>query len=94
MNDAGDSGTSCCLKQRSGVSDSSGERRGASLESDPIRVVERGDPLETARQREWVIEPVRRGLDSSSEGMLAIRMVSEGSYLSSGLDQQLGDARA
>ena len=94
MNDAGDSGTSSCLKQRSGVGDSVGERCPASLESDPIRVVEGADPFEAARKRELVIEPVRRGLDSCSEGMLAIRMVSKGSYLPPGLDQELGNARA
>ena len=91
---SGDSGTSSCLKQRPGVSDGVGEGRPASLESDPIRVVESGDPYETALQREWVIEPIRRGLDSSSEGMLAIRMMSKGSYLPPGLDQELGDTRA
>jgi hypothetical protein len=94
VNDSSDLSASSRLKQCSGVSDGIAESCPASLEPDPIRVVEGVDPFETSRQREWVIEPVRRGLDSCSEGMLAIRMVSEGSYLSSGLDQQLGDGRA
>jgi hypothetical protein len=94
MNDASDAGTTSSLEQRSRVGDGVGEGRPASLESDPVRVVEGGDPFETARQRDWVLEPIRQGLDSCSEGMLAIRMMSKGSYLSSGIDQQFGDTRA
>ena len=83
VNDPSDAGASSCLEQRSRVGDGVGEGRPASLESDPIRVVERGDPLETPRQCGWVIEPIRRGLDSCSEGMLAVRMMREGPYLAS-----------
>jgi hypothetical protein len=94
VNDASDADTSSCLEQRSRVGDGVGEGRPASLESDPVRVVEGGDPFETPRQRDWILEPIRQGLDSCPQGMLAIRMMSKGPYPSSGTDQQLRDARA
>jgi len=94
VNDASDSSKSSRLKQRSGVSDSLTESCPASLESNPIRVVESGDPLETARQCDWVIEPIRLGLDPCSEGVLAIRMMSQGSYLTPRLNQELSETRA
>ena len=94
MNDVGDPGTPSCLKQLVGVGDSVGERCRAPLESDPIRVVERGDPLKAALERSLVIEAIRQGLDPGLKRMLAIRVMGQGSHLSPGVDQELRDTRA
>ena len=93
VNDASDAGASSCLEQRARVVDGVGERGAAALESDPVRVVEGGDPLEARRQRVWVLEPIRQGLDSRPKGMVAIRMMRECSHVSTGIHQQLGDPR-
>src|SRR5436190_24124044 len=93
MHDVSDSSASSCLEQGPGVGDVAGKGCPASLESNPVCVVESGDPFEAARQRDGVVKAIGRGLDFGLQGVLAIRMLSEGPYLSPGVDQELCDAR-
>ena len=94
VDDPPDARKASCLKECFGVGDGVRERRPAPFPSNPVGVVERRDPFEASRQRGGVIQSIRLGFDPFLEGMLSFRVVREGSYRSSGLEQKLGDPRA
>src|SRR5579863_368507 len=79
-------------EQHARVLDRVREARGAVVEADPERVVERAHAVETASERGRVVEAVREGLDIRLQRMRAIGMKSQRSHASVRLEQALGDA--